>query len=164
MNEKLIFPDLILFDDFGGNFLNYINALYKIFNSDFIQSTPIYNERKVSVRKYPEMDGMHKTFYHITHQGENENNRIPDFRRMERIKFPRFVIDNYKHEEILIWKNKRNNEVRIVLFNERENYVLILSERKNDYYLFITAYYIEQEHRKRKLLKEYEIYKKTETV
>ncbi len=96
---------------------------------------------------------MHRTFYHITHEGEA--NRQPDFRRMERIHFPKFVIGNFEHEEILIWKNVRGKDERIVLFNEAENYIVILTDR-GEYYMFITAYYIETEHRKRKLLKEYE--------
>lgn len=161
--NPLIFPDLILFSDYKGDFVKYINAVYDIFYNDFIKSIPIYENRKVSVRKYPEVDGMHQTFYHITHQGEDESNRTPDIRRMERIKFPRFVIDNYTHDRILIWKNKRGSDTRILLFNEEENYILILSERK-EYYLFITAYYIEKEHRKRKILREYEAYKKAKTA
>lgn len=115
------------------------------------------------MRKYPEVDGMHLTFYHITHEGEDEANRQPDFRRMERIRFPKFVIENCEHEEILIWKNVRGKDERTVLFNESENYIVILTDR-GEYYMFITAYYIETEHRKRKLLKEYETYIKAKTA
>lgn len=161
--KSLVFPDLIYFNDFGGNFENYIKAIYIVFERDFIKSQPIYEGLKVSVRKYPEVDGLHRTFYHITHQGEDESNRQPDLRRMERIRFPKFVIDNYSNNEILIWKNIRGKDERIVLFNETENYVVILTDR-TDYYLFITAYYIETEHRKRSLLKEYESYKKAKTA
>ena len=44
-----------------------------------------------------------------------------------------------------------------------ENYIVILTDR-GEYYMFITAYYIETEHRKRKLLKEYEAYIKAKTA
>jgi hypothetical protein len=161
--EALIFPDLVYFEDYNGNFQNYFQAVYKIFESDFIWSKPNYENKVVIVRKYPLVDGIHKTFYHITHEGEDENNRTPDFRRMERIKFPKFVIDNNEHPEILIWKNTRGRDERIVLFNEEENYIVILAER-SDSLLFITAYCIETEHRKRKLMKEYETYKKAKTA
>ena len=60
----------------------------------------------MTVRKYPLVDGIHRTFYHITHQGEDQKNRTPDLRRMERIKFPKVVIDNNKHPEILICKTQ----------------------------------------------------------
>ncbi|WP_026903774.1 hypothetical protein [Pedobacter glucosidilyticus] len=160
---SLVFPDLISFNDFGGDFPSYFKTIYSVFYQDFIVSQPVFEGLEVSVRKYPEVDGMHRTFYHITHEGEDENNRQPDLRRMERIRFPKFVIGNFKHEEILIWKNRRGKDERIVLFNEAENYIVILTERK-DYYLFITAYFIEKEHRKKKLLKEYEAYIKTKTA
>lgn len=163
LSTELVFPDLIFLEDYNGNFDKYFAAVYNIFETDFIKTQPLYQNQKVAVRKYPEVDGIHKTFYHITHQGEDENNRKPDFRRMERIRFPKFVIENHLHNEILIWKNKRGKDERVVLFNEAENYILILTER-NGFYLFITAYYVETEHRKQKLLKEYEAYKKAKTA
>lgn len=161
--EELVFPDWIEMSDYNGDFDKYLQAVYRIFNKDFIKSHPKFENQTVSVRKYPEVDGMHRTFYHITHQGEDEQNRTPDFRRMERIRYPRFVIDHFQHKDILIWKNKRGKDERTVLFNDAENYIVVLAERKG-YYLFITAYLIEKKHRKRKLLKEYEAYKKTKTA
>ena len=96
-------------------------------------------------------------------EGEDEANRQPDIRRMERIRFPKFVIENNQHNEILIWKNKRGKDERIVLFNEQESYVVILTNR-GKYFLFITAYLVEKVHRKKKLIKEYEAYIKTKTA
>ena len=161
--STLIFPDTIELNHFNGNFTNYFNAVYAIFENDFIKTQPLYDGFKVAVRKYPEVDGLHRTFYHITHEGEDEENRTPDIRRMERIKFPKFVIENEQHEEILIWKNKRGKDERIVLFNEIENYILILTDRKG-YYMFITAYFVDTKHRKKALLKEYEAYKNAKTA
>lgn len=162
MNE-LIFPGLLYLEDFEGNFSKYFKAVYVVFENDFIKSQPNYEGYKVAVRKYPEVDGLHRTFYHITHEGEDEGNRQPDIRRIERIRFPRFVIENSKHNEILIWRNKRGKDDRILLFNQAENYVVVLTER-NNFCLFITAYLIETEHRKTKLLKEYEAYLKAKTA
>lgn len=82
---------------------------------------------------------------------------------MERLRFPKFVIDNNTHNQILIWKNKRGKDERIVLFNEAENYIVILTDR-TEYYMFITAYFVETEHRKKNLLKAYETYKKAKTA
>lgn len=159
----LIFPDLICLNEYSGNFENYFEAVYSIFNADFIKSQPKYEGVRVSVKKYPEVDGMHSTFYHITHEGKDENNRQPDIRRMERIRYPKFVMSNHKHREILIWKNMRGGDERVVLYNEIENYVVILASR-TDYYIFVTAYFIETKHRKESLLKEYETYIKAKTA
>lgn len=162
-NEVLKFPELIYLDEFGGNFRNYLEAVYEIFKKDFVDSQPIYENLKVSVRRYPEIDGMHKTFYHITHEGADEENRTPDVRRMERIRFPKFIIENFAYDDVLIWKNTRGRDERIVLFNDTENYIVILTNR-DDYYMFITAYFVEQPHRKKKLLQEYEDYIKAKTA
>lgn len=161
--NPLVFPDLIPFNEYGGDFQAYFEAVYLIFHHDFINTQPVYEGLRVSVKKYPEVEGMHRTFYHITHEGEDEKNRQPDFRRMERIRFPRFVIENHLHPDLLIWKNKRGKDERIVLFNEAENYIVILTDRQG-YYMFITAYYVETAHRKRKLMKEYEDYIKAKTA
>jgi len=94
---------------------------------------------------------------------ENEENRRPDIRRMERIRYPKFVVEHNRHPEILIWKNRRGKDERIVLFNQSENYIVVLTERK-EFYLFITAYVVNTKHRKSSLLKEYEAYKKAKTA
>ena len=165
MNQAttLVFPDLIYLKDYNGNFQDYFSAVYEVFKNDFIRSQPLYEGLKVAVRKYPEVDGLHRTFYHITHEGEDESKRMPDLRRMERIRFPKFVVEQNQHPEILIWKNRRGKDERILLFNESENYIVVLTERK-EFYLFITAYVVDTEHRKKSLLKEYETYKKAKTA
>ena len=163
-DEPLLeFPDLIILEDFNGNFKSYFNAVYNAFKSGFIDSNPLYNGLRVGVQKFPLVDGIHRTFYHITHEGDDETNRSPDLRRMERICFPRFMIDNLPHDELLVWKNTRANDVRVLIFNIAEEYLVVLTERK-DYYLFWTAYLVDKEHNKRKLLNEYKAYKKTDTA
>jgi len=160
---SLVFPDLIYFEEYKGDFHAYFAAVYSVFKNDFIKCQPLYKGLKVAVRKYPEVDGLHRTFYHITHEGEDEGNRQPDIRRMERIRYPKFVIELNQHPEILIWKNRRGKDERILMFNASENYIVVLTERK-EFYLFITAYVVDTEHRKRNLLKEYESYKKAKTA
>jgi len=118
----------------------------------------------VSAQKFPLVDDeLHRTFYHITHQGNIENERRPDIRRMERIRFPKFMIENAPHDELMIWENTRGRDTRTLIFNEAEQYLCVLTKRR-DYYLFWTAYLVEQPHRKRKLKKEYESYQKTKTA
>jgi superoxide dismutase len=82
---------------------------------------------------------------------------------MERIRFPKFVIDKCPHNELLIWKNKRGKDTRVLIFNEKEGYLVVLTERKT-FNLFWTAYYIEYKHQRKKYVKEYEDYIKTKTA
>ena len=82
---------------------------------------------------------------------------------MERIRFPKFCIDNYSHKDFLIWDKIVGRDNRIHILNEAERYLIVLTERKG-YYLFWTAFYIENNHTIRKKKKDYETYIKTKTA
>ncbi len=159
----LLFPDLIYFEDYQGNFKNYFDAVYQIFSAHFLKSNPNFEGIRVTAPCYPEVDGLSRTFYHITHQGDDEQNREPDIRRMERIRFPKFKIENHPHAELLVWEKKIRRDTRIHILNIAERYLLVLNKRKN-YLLLWTAFYIEHNHSLRKKRKEYETYKKTKTA
>lgn len=161
--EPLVFPDLLYLQDYSGNFTDFFNAVYAIFESHFINSHPIFQGIDVYAQKKPLVNGIHKTFHHITSEGEVEEERTPDIRRMERIRFPKFVIENCPHQELLIWKNKRGRDTRVLIFNATEGYLVVLTERKG-FNLFWTAYYIEFKHQRKKYIKEYEAYIKTKTA
>lgn len=165
LNTELIFPNLILFEEYKGDFKKYFNVIYKIFTNDFLLIQPLYNGMKVFAQKKPEVDGIHRTFYHITHEGEDEKNRKPDFRRMERIQFPKFVIENCEHNDFLIWEKVVGRDNRVHILNEKERYLVVLTERKG-FYLFWTAFYIKdnEQHTINKKKKEYEAYKKAKTA
>jgi len=162
-STPLVFPELIYFNDYSGNFQAYFKAVYNVFENDFIKSQPSYEGLKVSAQKHPTVDGIHRTFYHITHEGEDEQNRQPDLRRMERIRFPKFCITNCPHSNLLVWRKTIGRDVRIHILNELERYLVVLTVRK-EYLLFWTAFYIEDNHTIRKKIKEYEAYKKTKTA
>ena len=162
-DTKLIFPDLMYLEDFNNNFSDYFKAVYAVFESHFVKSNPRYLNSNVYAQKKPEVDGLHRTFYHITHEGEDEQNRQPDFRRMERIRFPKFCIENCPHSDLLVWEKRIGRDDRVHIFNETEGYIVVLTKRK-DFYLFWTAFFIEQNHQRRKKVKEYEAYIKTKTA
>jgi hypothetical protein len=159
----LTFPTLLFLNDYNGNFSDYFNAVYKVFENDFIKSQPKYNQLVVSAPKYPLHDGIHRTFYHITHEGDDEQNREPDFRRMERIRFPRFIIDNCPHNQLLVWEKEIGRDTRIHILNETEQYLVVLT-RRDSYLLLWTAFFIEHKHTLNKKRKEYEAYKNTKTA
>lgn len=160
---QLVFPDLILLNDYGGDFNAYFKAIYNVFEESFISSQPKFNGIIVSAQKHPEVDGMHRTLYHITHEGEIEQKREPDIRRMERIRFPKFIIQNHPHQELLVWDKVVGRDNRIHILNETEKYLVVLTERKG-FYLFWTAFYISENHTIRKKKKEYEAYIKAKTA
>ena len=71
------------------------------------------------------------------------------------------AIENHPHAELLVWEKEIGRDKRIHILNVAESYLLVLN-RRNDYLLLWTAFYIEQSHTLRKKLKEYETYKKSQ--
>ena len=156
-DNSLVFPQHIHMNDFDGNFKAYFLAVYEIFLDCFVRKGCAYHGTKVTAQKHPEVDGIHRTFYHITHEGEDEQNRIPDLERMARIRYPHFVITSCPHDELLVWEKTVGRDERIHILNEAESYIVVLTKRRG-YLLFWTAFYIQQKHTMRKKKKEYEAY------
>ncbi len=161
--EKLELPDLVLLEDYNGDFDAYNQAVYEVFKNDFIKTRPTFNGTKLRLKKHPYIDGKEYTYYHFTHSGNIEIERIPDMRRMERMPFPRPIIDNSENKALRVWRNKRGTNERILILSETEQYLVVLEDRV-DYILPWTAYYIEYPNKIRRLIKEYEAYKNTETA
>jgi hypothetical protein len=151
-------PDLLLFENFGGNWDNYLTELYRHYTSDFIKTKPVYKGVRLAIKRHPLVQDKEATFWHIISEGNSEQDRIPDFRRCERVRWPKAVIEHADCPGIKIWKNTRGSESGICIWFEEKSYLVILRERSG-YTLFWTAFPVEQEHRKRKLEKEYQVYK-----
>lgn len=158
--EYLELPELIELSQFGGNFAQYLEEVYKIFKNEFVLRRPLFRGIRLGLKKYPMYDDKEATFWHMTSEGEDEQNRLPDLRRLERIKWPSFLIDNSEHPYLKVWENTRGTKTNILILHEEENYVVIL-RKGNGYLLPWTAYLIEYEWRKKKFLKEYEKYIKS---
>ena len=152
-------PSLVLFSHYDGNWEKYVEVLYKYFKQDFIQKRTSFQGIQIRLKRYPLSQGKEATFWHLISEGETEENRIPDLRRCERIRWPRPMIINFKDSQIKLWKNQRRGETRVCLWLEDQEYIVILAERKG-YNLLWTAYMVTENHRKRKLQKEFENYHK----
>jgi hypothetical protein len=148
-------PDLVLFEAYGGNWDNYLEAIYAYFKQDFIDDIPSFNGVKLTLKRHPIMQNKEATFWHIISEGKTEEDRQPDMRRCERIRWPRPVIEHSNETTIKVWKNERKGETRICLWFEDADYLVILAERRG-YILLWTAFQVSREHSKRKLRKEYQ--------
>jgi hypothetical protein len=95
----------------------------------------------------------------MTSEGMDENNRIPELRRCERIRWPKPVIEHSEDPKIKYWVSVKRNEDRIHIWLEDEDYIVVLADRTG-FLLPWTAYLVNREHSRRKLIKEYEAYLK----
>lgn len=160
-------PPLILLSDCGGNWDDYLDTVYKVFVGDFVKSKPLYQGRRLGLKRHPVVDGKEATFWHLISEGSVEQDRTPDIRRMERIAWPRPMIENAVERAdavvVKVWRNIRGtNDTRILLWTESEQYLVVLADR-GDYILPWTAYQVTRSHQQRKLQKEYEEYWKSKT-
>ena len=166
MNEICWLPALEYFDDYGNDWPTYESALYNIFKEDFLDSYPFYKKIRVKVKHYPIEYGKEEAFFHTTckdYTGGGE--RVPDFRRCERIRWIRAFIENYNCdptqcegcEGVKVWNEPYKGKTRVHLLLEEERYMVIL-EKRDGYYLLITAFYLDYDNALNKQLKHYEQY------
>lgn len=158
MPEVMNLPTKIYLEEYDGNVIKYFEAVYSIFKNDFVDNKPNFRGIRLGLKKYPLILDKEYTFYHMTHEGDIETERTPDFRRMERIRFPKIMIDKSTHPYLKVWRNQRTGtggtKNRILIYHEEENYLVVLADM-GSYILPWTAYPITYNNVKRKLLKEY---------
>lgn len=158
--EYFELPELIELSDFGGDFNSYLEAVYECFKNDFIINRPQFRGIRLGLKKHPLLNCKEATFWHMTSEGDDESTRVPDLRRMERIKWPSPMIAQSEHPYLKVWENTRGNKTNILIFHEDEDYLVVMRKAR-DYILPWTAYLVEDNARKRKLLKEYDEYIKS---
>ncbi len=159
-------PNIMELNEYGGQYDTYIEALYKIFENDFVKNKPIFRGRRLALKYHPEFNGKAYTFYHMTHIGIDENNRTPEFRRSERLPWARPSIEKGDECHLKIWEQIRNGKNRICIWLDMGNdphYFVILDDRK-DYILPWTAFVAQYPHEKRKKEKEYNEWLKAKGV
>jgi hypothetical protein len=156
-------PDLVLLEQHNGDFSKYLEAVYAIFKKDFINYKPVFRGIRIGLKKYPLHEGKEATFWHMISEGDDETNRMTNLRRMERIRWPAPLINNSEHTYLKVWENTRKNKNNILIFHEKEQYLVIL-RRGKDYLLPWTAYLVQHNARKEKLLREYEAYKNAKSA
>ena len=153
-------PNLITLQECENNPTLYLEEVYRIFKHDLVDNPPHYRGKGIRLKRYPEVEGKEYTFYHMTHSGDIETERIPDLRRMERIRWPRPIILDSRDDDLKVWgqirRGKGGTKKRICILHETERYIVILDDR-DQYILFWTAFNV-RKHNIERYLKEYKEY------
>jgi hypothetical protein len=148
-------PDLVRLSDHGGDWDRYLGATYEIYRQDFEVSRPTFEGRPLAAKRHPISRGKEATFWHIVSSGPIEEERLPDLRRFERIRWPRAIIDHASEPAVLVWETLRRRDRRVCLWLESTDYLVVLA-RRSGYDLLWTAYPVDRDHTRRKLRKDYE--------
>jgi hypothetical protein len=157
-------PNIIPLSDFNSDFNQYLDHLYQIFKRDFIDSRPLYNGKPVLFDKR-EINNYPACFWHLVTEDKIENyDRIEianiSLLRCERLCWIRPMIENCTHEAVSVWENTRftrGKKFNTIFFLEDHDYVVVLTNIKNRFYL-VTAYYVNYSNRKNQLIQERDSY------
>lgn len=150
-------PSLLCLEDFGGDWERYVEAVYDAFKADFIATRPHVPSRRWAVKRHPLVAGREATFWHLVSEGSVEDERLPDLRRCERIRWPRAIIYALGSERVKAWPNERKRDRRIVIALPDFSYAVILADRK-DYIMLWTAYCVDEGYRRKQMRREWERY------
>lgn len=149
-------PALMTLNEHDGNWNRYIDHVYAAFTDDFLKAaSPTFEGRRCGCKRYPLIRGKVATFWHLVSEGAEEDERLPDLRRCERIRWPRAIIERPPQGDVRVWRSVRGGDKRIVIAVHDFSYVVVLADR-GEYVLIWTAYCVEKEHRRAKLRKECE--------
>jgi len=145
-------PDLF---PFNGDWAKYENDLYEIYLDTVSRVPRRFNGFPIRCRFNPATKGKGYGFWHIISEGRVEEERTPDLRRCERIRWIGWLLDNVNSDErISWWENKRGRETHVVIWIEEADFAVVLAKRTTSL-LLLSAYYVKP-HRKADFLRERE--------
>lgn len=130
--------------------------LYSIFKRDFKDSQPLSKGHMVWF--FPEMDDDKEViFWHLTHREDRKTKeRLPDFRRCERLPWIRRIIDNLGKPEVLSWDYRESDgSTRTYLWLKDFDFLVLMKKYRDGRQRLITSYYVDYPHKRRKLAKKY---------
>jgi len=138
-------PELVYFH---GDWAEYIEKLYTIYEQEIVYGDLKFKGLPVKCQYRPPSQGKGYGFWHVISNGPVEDERIPDLRRCERIRWISWFIRNVGHEpRISWWQNRRGSNTHVVIWIEEEDFAVILAKRSK-YYLLKTAYCVTPHRRK----------------
>lgn len=148
-----ILPKKICLEEHGGNYQSYIDAVYEVFHKDFIRNKTSFGTHKLNLKFNPLFQEKAYTFYHMTHEGKDETDRIPDMRRCECMPWTKPTIENTTQWDLKFWRQNRKNSpnrVCIWLDSEEDTDYFVVLEVRATYVLLWTAYVSTYTHETRK--------------
>jgi hypothetical protein len=153
-------PKLICCD---GNWDEVEHGLYAKFKSDFLDRQASFKGLAVKLRFIEGDPEKRIPFWHLISEcgeGDSEEERIPDFRRCERIGWIRAIVDHANDPNLMIWEQQRNGKINIAVALPDFSYVVFLASRKPKtgpvYVILLTAYFVQREKKREKYRREYE--------
>lgn len=156
-------PPLIPLSDFSG-WQAYEDAIYAIYLETVANAGLTFCGSPVKVRYMPQTKHKGYGFWHLISEApdqrnRNEDDRIPDLRRCERVRWVAWCIRQADAgaSGFSWWENERGRETHVVIWAEQHDFAVVLAKRQTAqgprFYLLKTAYCLRR-HTIRKFRKE----------
>lgn len=160
MNEP--FPWLPSMVSVNGVWEEVVVRLYQVFETDFKHGKPTFEKCPIWWdRRVLPGDSYEEGFWHlITKTDFATKERIPDFRRAERLPWCAPTIRNSADIAVKVWDYKEGSgRIRTYLWLENLDYVVILEKRKSkkgNVAFLVTAFYLDGASRRGAMRRKYE--------
>lgn len=141
-------PDLILYKQYT-DWASYENAIYEVYLETVAHARLTFQGELIKVRFNPETKKKGYGFWHLISEApdqknRNEEERIPDLRRCERVRWVAWCIQNAHEAGFSWWENTRGRETHVVIWAEAHDFAVVMAKRVTDndtkFYLLKTAY------------------------
>lgn len=161
-------PELMLWN--GSNWETYEGAIYAAYLKTVAHARLQFRGDQVKVKFRPESKQKGYGFWHLISEApdetnRNEEDRVPDIRRCERVRWVAWCIENAGKPGFPWWENQRGNETHVVIWAEAHDYAVVLAKRRTQegtgFYLLKTAYCL-RNHSIRKFAKERDAWRKAQ--
>lgn len=134
-----------------------MEGLYAIFRNDFVVAAASYLGARVWF--FPDQDrGKELIFWHLVEREDppGSGNRLPDFRRSERLPWARPMLDQCTDPAIKAWDFEEGaGNVRTYVWLENHDYVIVMKRYPSGERRLITAYYVDYDSKRRTLNTKY---------
>ncbi|MGH2331135.1 hypothetical protein [Thermoanaerobacter mathranii] len=127
----------------------YLNYIYQLYLNDFSDQLTYYNGKPVKTAKSLSYNLRETTFEHIVTE-KYQGKRIYDMERCKRIKWVKYLLMNPICQKCSYLRCFREKAKRVIIWCTKVDYVIVLDDRK-DHYFLVTAYYVKYENKRREL-------------
>jgi hypothetical protein len=151
-------PPIQAYSSYNGDWDRFFSDSYSIFCADFKNSTTLFYGKRIVYDNRVVYDGKEEGFWHIISRFDyGQNERLPDLRRCERTPWVKTIIENSQDPAVQVWQNRRNRQVRTLLYLEEADYLITLAEKPHITTL-ITAYIVDSQRAKQTIKREQKEY------
>lgn len=175
--ESVVFSEIIDLDTI--EITELFDVLYDYFCADFVDNKTYLNSNiYINPKSNQKDDGKELVFWHLTTRETKiqkkvgnrwivEKERLPDYRRSERLVWIKKIIENHAIDEVKMFYHQETNmtkDIRLYLWLEDYDFVVILQKLGKSSSYLVTSFYVDREGKRQEYQKRYKNYNSKKDV